>query len=67
MQTVFPILILIAMALAAGTMLLGVFSMARRKPGEAGERKSNKLMQMRVLFQAVALALFAIFMLLFHH
>lgn len=63
MEYVFPILVVIAMLSALGVLALGVINMA--KGGDP--RRSNKLMQSRVLLQALALLLFAIFMLLFRH
>jgi hypothetical protein len=61
MQYVLPILVVLAMLCALGALGLGVVNMARGN----NPRRSNKLMQSRVLFQAIALLLFAIFMLLF--
>lgn len=61
MQYVFPILVVLAMLGALGALALGVINMAKGND----PRRSNKLMQSRVLLQALALVLFAIFMLLF--
>jgi len=63
MHYVFPILVLIAMLGALGSLGLGLISMAR---GDNPHR-SNKLMRSRVLFQALAILFFALFMLLFRH
>ena len=63
MSYAFPILVLLAMLGALGALALGVINMA--KGGDP--RRSNKLMQSRVILQALALALFALFMLLFRH
>jgi Hypoxia induced protein conserved region len=63
MRYVFPILVVIAMLGALGSLGLGLISMAR---GDNPHR-SNKLMRSRVLFQALAILLFALFMLLFRH
>ncbi len=63
MAYVFPIFILLAMLGALGALALGVINMARGN----NPRRSNRLMQSRVMLQALALLLFAIFMLLFHH
>ncbi|HXZ01097.1 MAG TPA: twin transmembrane helix small protein [Stellaceae bacterium] len=63
MGYVFPILVLLAMLGALGALGLGVINMARGN----NPRRSNKLMQSRVMLQALALALFALFMLLFRH
>jgi hypothetical protein len=63
MAYVFPILVLLAMLGALGALALGVINMARG----SNPRRSQRLMQSRVMLQALALLLFAIFMLLFHH
>jgi hypothetical protein len=63
MDYVFVILIVLAVLGALGALGLGVINMARGN----NPRRSNKLMQSRVMLQALALALFAIFMLLFRH
>ena len=65
METFFKILVVVAMVAVLGTLLFGVGAMFRG--GEFNRKYANKLMQLRVLLQAVALLLFAIFMLLFHH
>ncbi len=61
MQYAFPIVILLAMLAVLGTLLLGVINMARG----GNPRRSNRLMQQRVLLQGLALLLFVIFMLLY--
>jgi len=61
MQFVLPVIVVLAMLATLGVLFLGIFSMAR---GD-NPRRSNKLMQMRVLLQGLALLLFAIFMLLY--
>jgi hypothetical protein len=61
MSYIFPILVLIAMLGALGMLGLGVINMARG----GDPRRSNKLMQSRVLLQGLALALFVLFMLFF--
>lgn len=63
MAYVLPVLVVIAMFGALGALALGVISMV--KGGDP--RRSNKLMQSRVLLQGVALLLFALFMMLFRH
>jgi len=63
MEYLLPILVVLAMLGALGALALGVFSMARG----GDPRRSNKLMQSRVLLQGIAILLFAIFMLLFRH
>ncbi|MCC9620761.1 twin transmembrane helix small protein [Thalassospira sp. MA62] len=45
--------VLVAMVAVAGVLVMGIVSMARGKDG----RTSNKLMQLRVLLQAIALIL----------
>ncbi len=61
MEHFLPFLIVIAMLATLGILALGLLSMAR---GDSG-RRSNKLMQSRVLMQGIALLLFLIFMWLF--
>jgi ABC-type Na+ efflux pump permease subunit len=61
MEYLLPILVVLAMLGALGVLALGVFSMARG----GDPRRSNKLMQSRVILQGIAILLFAIFMLLF--
>ena len=61
MEYAFPIVILLAMLAVLGTLLLGVINMAKG----GNPRRSNKLMQSRVLLQGLALLLFVIFMLLY--
>jgi len=63
MQYVFPVLVVIAMLAALGSLGLGLVNMAR---GDNPQR-SNKLMRSRVLFQGLAILFFVIFMLLFRH
>ncbi len=63
MSYVFPIFILLAMLGALGALALGVINMARGN----NPRRSNRLMQSRVMFQALAVLLFLLFMLLFRH
>jgi len=63
MEYVLPVLVVLAMLSALGVLFAGVIGMARR--GDSASLKSNKLMQWRVILQAVALALFALFMLLY--
>ena len=63
MGYVLPVLVVLAMLGALGALGLGVFNMARG----GDPRRSNKLMQSRVLLQGLALLLFALFMMLFRH
>lgn len=55
-------LLITAMVATLGVLLFGVGSMARG--GEFNRRNSNKLMRARIVLQAIALLLFAVFMLL---
>lgn len=57
-----PALIIIALLATLSVLLYGVITMARG--GEFNAKHSNKLMRARVVFQFVAVALIAIFMLL---
>jgi hypothetical protein len=57
METVFMILIGLAMLATLGMLGMGLVGMARGSE----PRRANKLMQYRILFQGVALLLFAIF------
>ncbi len=63
MRYVFPILVVLAMLGALGALALGIINMAKGND----PRRSNKLMQSRVLLQGLAILLFALFMLLFRH
>jgi hypothetical protein len=55
------VLLILAMLATLGVLFVGLFSMARG--GEFNRRNSNKLMRARIICQAVALALFALLML----
>jgi len=55
MDTVFNILIPIALAAVLVTLGLGIYSLYRG--GEFGRSYSNRLMRLRVVLQAVAVAL----------
>jgi hypothetical protein len=61
MEVVLPALVVIAMLLTLGTLGLGLVSMIKG----GNPRRSNKLMQMRVWFQGIAILLFLIFMMLY--
>jgi hypothetical protein len=63
MSYVLPVLIVMAMLGTLGILALGVISMVRG----GDPRRSNKLMQSRVLLQGLALLLFALFMMLYRH
>ncbi|MBM3571463.1 MAG: twin transmembrane helix small protein [Alphaproteobacteria bacterium] len=55
-------LLIVAMLLTLGTLFGGLFSMARG--GEFNQRWGNKLMQIRVVMQGIAIVLFALVMML---
>ena len=57
------ILLLIAMFGTVGVLLLGVFNMARG----GSPQRSNKLMQLRVWLQGIALLLFVILAIAYSH
>lgn len=57
MSTFFFILMALAMAAVLVSLFTGLIAMARG--GEYGRRNSNKMMRMRVMFQGLALLLFA--------
>ena len=61
MEKLFTVLIFVAMGAVLIVLLVGVASMFRG--GDFNRKYANKLMRLRVLLQALALALFAIFML----
>jgi len=58
MNTLFTILLVLAMAATVGALVWGLIAMARG--GEFNAKWSNKMMRYRVLFQAIALAVFAV-------
>ena len=58
MNTFFAISMLLAALSVLGVLILGLFSMM--KGGEFNKKHGNKLMQLRVTLQGVALALFAL-------
>jgi hypothetical protein len=61
MEHFLPVLIVLAMLATLGVLGLGLLNMARGNSA----RRSNKLMQSRVLLQGIALLLFIVFMWLF--
>lgn len=68
MQTlghILPYFIIAAMMATLGVLLFGIFTMLRGGPFH--DRNSNKLMRLRIFFQALALLLFGIFLYLGHH
>lgn len=62
MSDIFFTLTIIAMLITLAVLASGLFSMARG--GEFNRRNANKIMRLRILAQAVALAMFAAAMLL---
>jgi hypothetical protein len=65
MEKLFEYLVGIAMAAVVVVLLVGVGAMF--KGGDFNRKYANKLMRLRVALQALALALFAVFMLYFHN
>jgi hypothetical protein len=64
MNVLFAILIPLALFAVAATLFVGVYALFRG--GEFGRKYSNKLMRLRVLLQAVAIAVLFAFLLLSH-
>jgi hypothetical protein len=62
LAAVFPYLILAAILATVAVLAVGVLAMLRGGPFNA--KYSNKLMRMRVAFQATAVALFLLFLLI---
>lgn len=62
MNTIFTAFLVLAMAATVGALVWGLVAMARG--GEFNSRWSNKMMRYRVLFQAIALAIFAVLMMM---
>lgn len=60
MANIILVFLIIFMALALGSLLVGVFAMG--KGGEYNKKNSNKLMRYRVLFQAGAVLCFVLYM-----
>lgn len=58
MSTGLTILLFAAMGLTVLVLFAGLFAMVRG--GEFNKKYGNKLMRLRVLFQAIAIAIFAI-------
>jgi len=55
MSQILNLVLIAAMIAALGVVILGVVNMARTGP--AGRQRSNKLMQLRILFQFLAILL----------
>jgi uncharacterized BrkB/YihY/UPF0761 family membrane protein len=62
MEFFLPIMVVVAMLATLGVLLFGVINMAKG----GNPQRSNKLMQLRIWMQGIALLLFVIFMLLYH-
>ncbi|MDX2102193.1 MAG: twin transmembrane helix small protein [Alphaproteobacteria bacterium] len=60
MSSSLPVVLVLLMLGVVAVLLFGIVHFVRR--GEKGARLSNKLMQMRVLLQGLALVVFAIIM-----
>ena len=56
-STVLPFVLVVSMVLALLKVVVGVIAMA--KNGNFNKKHSNKLMRMRVLFQGIAVLVFA--------
>ena len=56
-STVLPFVLVVSMVLALIMVVIGVIAMA--KNGNFNKKHSNKLMRMRVLFQGIAVLVFA--------
>ena len=56
-STVLPFVLVVTMVLALLMVIVGVIAMA--KNGNFNKKHSNKLMRMRVLFQGIAVLVFA--------
>ncbi|MGI4850600.1 MAG: twin transmembrane helix small protein [Janthinobacterium lividum] len=62
MNTILTSLMIIALGATIVILILGIVNMFRENPGQ--EKRSNKLMQWRVLAQGAALILFTLILLL---
>jgi ABC-type glycerol-3-phosphate transport system permease component len=58
-------LLIVAMMITLGVLLLGLFSMARG--GDFDKRNANRFMRWRVIAQGIAILLFIVFMMTWHH
>lgn len=58
MNSLFTVVLFLAMAATVGALAWGLFAMARG--GNFNAKWSNKMMRYRVLFQAIAIAVFAL-------
>jgi hypothetical protein len=62
MEAILPIFVVLAMLATLGVLLVGIINMAKG----GNPQRSNKLMQLRIWMQGLALLLFVIFMLAYH-
>jgi hypothetical protein len=62
MRTGLTIMLALALAAVLGVLIVGVFGML--KGGEFNRKYGNKLMQLRVVLQGVALVMIVLFLLL---
>jgi ABC-type dipeptide/oligopeptide/nickel transport system permease subunit len=58
MNTIFTVFLFLAMAATVGALVWGIVAMARG--GDFNAKWSNKMMRYRVIFQAIALLVFAL-------
>ncbi len=63
MESLFPLVIVVAMVAALGALLMGVVTMA--KGGQFNRKYGNTLMRARIAFQGLAILLFIVFMLVY--
>ena len=62
MSAALPILLVVIMVAILGVLLFGVVTMARDGESVEKHRRSNKLMQLRVLLQFAAVAVILLFL-----
>lgn len=62
MKALFFTLVIVAATITLAVLVTGIFAMARG--GEFNRKHSNRLMRLRVVAQGIALALFAIAMMI---
>lgn len=54
--------LILAMIATVGALILGLFTMVKR--GKKADEQSNKMMRLRVLFQALAILIFSLLLFL---
>ena len=64
MVTILTVMVILSMAATLGILILGMIGVAR-KDGDGA--RSNKLMRLRVIFQGITIALFALLVLASQH